>query len=226
MADDRFEDKALVTCEALRPEIERLRESGELEFQEVFYVHPGSHERPWIIEEQLPERLAQASQDGRKVLVALGTKCFFDLDNPERNIDALIESTGVEAKRVNAEDCVDMLADKSRRTEIANGRSIYWMTPGWMMEREKIFEGWDQGKVNETFPRNDAVVLLDALDSGKVAAAGLDVFYNEPKVDIRILEHDRISISPHIAGLSKEAQHRIGQETVDIIIGHSTDSCE
>jgi hypothetical protein len=164
MSDDRFKDKALVTCEALRPEIDRLRESGELDIQEVFYVHPGSHERPWIIEEQLPERLAEASQGDRKVLVALGTKCFFDLDNPERNIDALIESTGVDAKRVNAEDCVDMLADKNRRAEISDGRSIYWMTPGWMIEREKIFDGWDQGKVNETFPRNDAVVLLDALD--------------------------------------------------------------
>ena len=164
MANDRFKDKALVTCEALRPEIERLRESGELDVQDVFYVHPGSHERPRIIEEQLPEKLAEASQDGRKVVVALGTKCFFDLDNPERNIDALIQSTGVDAKRVDAEDCVDMLADKNRRTDIAGGRSIYWMTPGWMEEREKIFEGWDQGKVNETFPRNDAVVLLDALD--------------------------------------------------------------
>ena len=63
----------------------------------------------------------------------------------------------------------------------------------------------------------DEQALLDALDSGKVAAAGLDVFQNEPGVDKRILEHDRISVSPHIAGLTKEAQQRIGQETVDII---------
>lgn len=62
---------------------------------------------------------------------------------------------------------------------------------------------------------NDA--LLSSLDSGKVAAAALDVFVGEPKVDERILGHDRISLSPHVGGLSKEAQARIGQETVGII---------
>ena len=57
-----------------------------------------------------------------------------------------------------------MLAGKQSREAIADGRSIYWLTPGWMLERQKVFDGWDQGKANETFPRNDAVVLLDALD--------------------------------------------------------------
>ena len=164
MTESRFEDKSLVTCEALRPEIERLRSLGELNVKAVHYIHPGGHERPRLVEEQLPEKLAQAAQTSDKVIVALGVKCFFDLDNPDRNIDALIKSTGVDAQRVRAEDCVDMLADQDRRSEIAAGRSIYWMTPGWVIERQKIFEGWDHGKANETFPRHDAVVLLDALD--------------------------------------------------------------
>ena len=164
MSSKRFADKTLVTCEVLRPEIERLKAEGKLNFKAVFYTHPGGHERPGLLEEQLPERLREAAGDGSQVLVALGTKCFFDLDDPDRNIDALIESSGVDARRVEAEDCIDMLADKTHREEIASGRSIYWMTPGWMMERAKIFEGWDQGKANETFPRHDAVVLLDALD--------------------------------------------------------------
>ena len=164
MNRDQFSDKTLVTCEVLRPEIERLRSEGALQFKEIYYVHPGGHERPAILEEQLPEVLAKASRDGGRVLAALGSKCFFDLNDPERTIDALIASTGVAAKRVDAEDCVDMLAGKMRRVEIADGRNIYWLTPGWMIERGKVFEGWDQGKANETFPRHDAVVLLDALD--------------------------------------------------------------
>ena len=60
--------------------------------------------------------------------------------------------------------------------------------------------------------------LLDALDSGKVAAAALDVFQNEPNVDKRILEHERISLSPHIAGSTKQAQQRIGQEAAAIVL--------
>ena len=164
MAYTNYKDIILVVCEALRPEIERLREAGEIDFKDVLYVHPGSHERPRILEEQLPDRLAQAAESGSRVVVALGTKCYFDLDNPERNIDALIAASPAKARRVQAEDCVDMLADTGQRSEIAQDRSIYWMTPGWVLEREKIFEGWDHGKANETFPRHDAVVLLDALN--------------------------------------------------------------
>ena len=63
----------------------------------------------------------------------------------------------------------------------------------------------------------DEDALLDALDSGKVEAAALDVFKSEPDVDKRILQHERISMSPHIAGLTKQAQQRIGQETVEIV---------
>ena len=66
----------------------------------------------------------------------------------------------------------------------------------------------------------DNEALLSALDSGKVAAAALDVFVGEPKVDERILGHDKISLSPHVGGLSKEAQQRIGQEIVGIIEEH------
>ena len=164
MSLEKLADKTLVTCEVLRPEIERLKEEGALRVKEVFYVHPGGHERPALLEKQLPEVLAEASRDGDSVVVALGSKCFFDLENPERNIDALIDAAGVKAQRVKAEDCVDMLAGKESRAEIAAGRNIYWLTPGWMTEREKVFEGWDQGKANETFPRHDAVTLLDALD--------------------------------------------------------------
>jgi len=63
----------------------------------------------------------------------------------------------------------------------------------------------------------DDDALLGALDSGKVAAAALDVFAGEPKPDERLLGHDRISLSPHVGGLTKEAQFRIGQEIVEII---------
>jgi len=63
----------------------------------------------------------------------------------------------------------------------------------------------------------DEQALLDALEAGKVAAAALDVFCSEPKVDERILGHDRISLSPHIAGFTKEAQEKIGREIVEIV---------
>jgi D-3-phosphoglycerate dehydrogenase len=63
----------------------------------------------------------------------------------------------------------------------------------------------------------DEEALLAALDSGKVAAAALDVFETEPPKDERILTHERISLTPHIGASTKEAQQKIGAEVVGII---------
>ncbi|MGE5631292.1 MAG: D-2-hydroxyacid dehydrogenase [Caulobacteraceae bacterium] len=62
--------------------------------------------------------------------------------------------------------------------------------------------------------------LLAALDSGKVAAAALDVFEEEPTKNERIYTHEKISLTPHIGGSTIEAQERIGEEVVQIILNH------
>jgi D-3-phosphoglycerate dehydrogenase len=54
--------------------------------------------------------------------------------------------------------------------------------------------------------------LLDALESGKVAGAGLDVFKNEPTPAIKVLMNGKISLTPHIGAATGEAQDRIGTE--------------
>jgi len=64
----------------------------------------------------------------------------------------------------------------------------------------------------------DEVALLDAIDQGKVAFAGLDVFESEPVPEIRILMHPKISLSPHIGAATGEAQDRIGTELAEQII--------
>ncbi len=64
----------------------------------------------------------------------------------------------------------------------------------------------------------DEEALLAALDSGKVAGAGLDVFENEPKPRRALLEHPRVSVSPHIGGSTQEAQSLIGRELAAQII--------
>ncbi len=59
--------------------------------------------------------------------------------------------------------------------------------------------------------------LLEALDSGKVAAAALDVFSEEPVKNEKIYTHNKISLTPHIGASTNEAQMRIGEEIVQII---------
>lgn len=60
--------------------------------------------------------------------------------------------------------------------------------------------------------------LIEALDMGKVAYAGLDVFLNEPSPNIDLITHPKVSITPHIGGSTVEAQARIGKELADQII--------
>lgn len=63
----------------------------------------------------------------------------------------------------------------------------------------------------------DEDALVDAIESGKVKAAALDVFEEEPVKNERVLKCKQISITPHIGAATKEAQKRIGQEVVDIL---------
>jgi D-3-phosphoglycerate dehydrogenase len=60
--------------------------------------------------------------------------------------------------------------------------------------------------------------LLKGLDSDQIAHAALDVFKGEPSPRKEILQHPKISLSPHIGGSTEEAQQRIGIELAEKII--------
>ena len=64
----------------------------------------------------------------------------------------------------------------------------------------------------------DETDLLEALDSGKVGYAGLDVFENEPTPNIKLLMQPNVSLTPHIGAATNEAQERIGLELAEKII--------
>ncbi len=66
----------------------------------------------------------------------------------------------------------------------------------------------------------DEQALISALDSGQLSFAGLDVFENEPTPISEILNHSKISLSPHIGASTNEAQERIGRELAERIIDY------
>jgi D-3-phosphoglycerate dehydrogenase len=66
----------------------------------------------------------------------------------------------------------------------------------------------------------DERALIEALNSGKVAFAGLDVFDNEPTPLGDLLSHPKVSLTPHIGAATNEAQERIGVELATLIIEH------
>lgn len=63
----------------------------------------------------------------------------------------------------------------------------------------------------------EEAALLEALNSGKVAGAGLDVFEEEPTKNTELVNHPKVSATPHIGAATKEAQTRIGEEVVSTI---------
>ena len=63
----------------------------------------------------------------------------------------------------------------------------------------------------------DEAALLEALNSGKVRAAGLDVWAEEPTKNTELSQHPNVSALPHIGASTSEAQKRIGTEIVSII---------
>jgi D-3-phosphoglycerate dehydrogenase len=62
--------------------------------------------------------------------------------------------------------------------------------------------------------------LLDALNSRKVLYAGMDVFEHEPPTldEFDLINHPRVSVSPHIGASTREAQDRVGVEIAEKVV--------
>jgi glyoxylate reductase len=63
----------------------------------------------------------------------------------------------------------------------------------------------------------DDDALLEALDSGKVRTAGLDVFRNEPRIDRRFLDRPDVIATPHIGSATEEARRGMATVLCDAI---------
>ncbi|NME83924.1 D-2-hydroxyacid dehydrogenase [Clostridium sp. SM-530-WT-3G] len=59
--------------------------------------------------------------------------------------------------------------------------------------------------------------LLEALDNDVIAGAGLDVYEEEPTKNTTLVNHPKVSVTPHIGASTTEAQTRIGEEVVSTI---------
>lgn len=64
----------------------------------------------------------------------------------------------------------------------------------------------------------DESALHEALTSGKVAGAALDVFADEPPNDWSLIKLPNVIASPHIGAATREAQGRIGSEVAQKLI--------
>jgi glyoxylate/hydroxypyruvate/2-ketogluconate reductase len=61
----------------------------------------------------------------------------------------------------------------------------------------------------------DDAALIDALRNGRLAAAGLDVFENEPQLNPGFLELENVVLSPHIASSTRATRNAMAQLAID-----------
>ena len=167
MTDISFADIAIVSCGTLSLELNHLRAEGFLDTEHLFFTTPGLHEDIHELERQLLNRIAKARQKAGKVLVVYGGKfCYVNADEPTRTMQQIITEQGAGVARIQATHCMDMLVSEAEReriaAEVAGGEKVWWMTPGWIKFRHKVFKGWDKGLANENFPRHSGgAVVLD-----------------------------------------------------------------
>ena len=157
-------------------------------------------------------------QEVARIGVALGMKVIVS--------DLMIDEANVELKTFNAENAwMTVRIETSDISELlAKSDFITLHVPfggGKPIIGKEEFDKMKKGVYLINTSRGgtvDEVALLDALESGKVAGAGLDVFDFEPTPRQELLKHPRISLTPHIGASTFEAQANIGLELADRII--------
>jgi hypothetical protein len=160
-----FKDIAIVSCGTLSPELNYLRKEGFLDAKHLYFTTPGLHESPKELERQLVEKIRKAREKADKILVVYGGKfCYVNANDVTKTIDTIIKQQDGNIARINATHCMDMLAGKEERQQLAEGQDVLWLTPGWIKFRHYVYKGWDKGLANENFPKHTGgAMVLDAI---------------------------------------------------------------
>ena len=167
MQKTSFADVAIVACGTMSLELNHLREEGFLNTEHLFFTTPGLHQDIPELERQLIRMIEKGKQVAEKVLVVYGGKfCYVNVNEPTRLMQTVIREQGPRVGRIQATQCMDMIATEAEREqiarELADGEPV--MTPGWVKFRKQVFKGWDKSIANENFPRHSGgAIVLDGI---------------------------------------------------------------
>lgn len=152
-------------------------------------------------------------QNVAKIALGLGMKVLaFDPFVKEAEIELEINGASNVKVKMNTVEMNALLKDSDFITvHVPGGKLLGQAEFATMKNGVVLINSARGGVINE----ND---LIEALNSGKVSHACLDVFENEPKPSAALLKHPKISLTPHIGAATNEAQERIGVELAEKII--------
>jgi hypothetical protein len=166
-----FEDRCIISCGMLQPEIAHLAKIGFLNPRRIFFTPPGLHALPDRLEEHLLRRLMQARDwcPDHRIVVVYGGKCYVSSDHPATRVHSILQAAGQGIVSVHADYGYDMLAGVEERNRISGGREdkVLWFTIGWLRSWDTVYRryfGWDAADANANFPGfYDKIIVLDSL---------------------------------------------------------------
>jgi D-3-phosphoglycerate dehydrogenase len=157
-------------------------------------------------------------QEVAKMAIGLGMEVLV-YDYKQREFDVVVQM----AKAYQSHNFKVTLKGQSLDTVLSQSDCLTIHTPGsaeligtaeiaQMKAGSVLINCARGGVVNE-------VALAEALQSGQISCAGVDVFENEPPTNDLMISQDNCSLSPHIGASTKEAQERVGIELAEKITG-------
>ncbi|WP_371224080.1 2-hydroxyacid dehydrogenase [Roseovarius sp. 2305UL8-3] len=91
----------------------------------------------------------------------------------------------------------------------------------YKMINADVFNAMKPGSILVNSARGDVVdedALFDALDSGRLAAAGLDVYHNEPALDARFMKYENLVLAPHLGSATDGTRAAMGHRAIDNLV--------
>ncbi len=88
----------------------------------------------------------------------------------------------------------------------------------YKMINASVFNAMKPGSILVNSARGDVIdedALFDALDSGHLAAAGLDVYHGEPALDPRFLKYENLVLAPHLGSATDGTRAAMGHRAID-----------
>jgi len=149
-------------------------------------------------------------------------KCALGMGMEVLPVDPVLSSTVLELKIAGQTITVDQkIFSFEDMLQNSDAISLHIPFTGNAVLGEREFALMKKGAILINASRGGTVdekAMLASLDNGTLAAAGLDVFENEPTPKKEIISHPNISLTPHIGASTSEAQEKIGLELADQLI--------
>lgn len=126
------------------------------------------------------------------------------LDQKDLNWQAQLGAKRVSLNTVlRQSDYISLHCPHNKQTEKLLGKEQFAL-----MKKSAIFINTARGKIV------DEEALSQAIESGQIRGAGLDVFYNEPKVSALLLKAPNVVLAPHIGSASEQTRYAMAELAV------------